>query len=176
MSERSLCLSYRGSNTRRRHNAGLLLAHRLRRWANTQYYYRVVFDATLNVGQRHRLRANINPAFVQSIVGYYSHHEVGLLTKVEWILASNVRLAQHLTDIGSVSACTARPHPSKHEALNQCWFYAGPAWQTLGQNWTSIESTSRVCWECWQATFVFCTSPAVKILKLLPNWLRLKTI
>ena len=89
--------------------------------------YRVVFDATLNVGQRHRLRANINPAFVQSIVGYYSHHEVGLLTKVEWILASNVRLAQHLTDIGSVSACTARPHPSKHEALNQCWFYAGPA-------------------------------------------------
>ena len=30
--------------------------------------YRVVFDATLNVGQRHRRRANINPAFVQSIV------------------------------------------------------------------------------------------------------------
>ena len=26
--------------------------------------YRVVFDATLNVGQPHRRRANINPAFV----------------------------------------------------------------------------------------------------------------
>ena len=31
-------------------------------------YYRVVFDATLNVGQRHRRRANINPALVQSIL------------------------------------------------------------------------------------------------------------
>ena len=29
--------------------------------------YGVVFDATLNVGQRHRRQANINPAFVQSI-------------------------------------------------------------------------------------------------------------
>ena len=28
----------------------------------------IVFDATLNVGQHHRQRANINPAFVQSIV------------------------------------------------------------------------------------------------------------
>ena len=51
------------------------------------------------------------------------------------------------------------PQPSKHEALNQCWFYAGPLSQTVGQNWICIGSTSRVCWECWQATFVFCTSP-----------------
>ena len=31
---------------------------------------------------------------------------------------------------------------SKHEALNQCWFDAGPASQTVGQHWTSIWSTS----------------------------------
>ena len=30
--------------------------------------YHIVFDATLNVGQRHRRRANINPALVPSIV------------------------------------------------------------------------------------------------------------
>ena len=91
-------------------------------------------------------------------------------------------LAQHLTDIGSVSACNRRQtscyskqtqnicitfvqrrpnvfdalykcythvlcflgwtQPSKHEALNQCWFDAGPASQTVGQHWTSIWSTS----------------------------------
>ena len=70
VSVRSPCLSCRGSNTRRWLNAGLLLAHHLRRWANISPVlgYRDVFDATLNVGQRHRRRANINPAFVQSIV------------------------------------------------------------------------------------------------------------
>ena len=91
-------------------------------------------------------------------------------------------LAQHLTDIGSVSVCNRRQtscyskqaqnicitfvqrrpnvfdalykfytnalcflgwtQPSKHEALNQCWFDAGPASQTVGQHWTSIWSTS----------------------------------
>ena len=53
------------SNTRRWPNARLLLAYRLRRWANISPVlgYRVVFDATLKVGQRHRRRDNINPAF-----------------------------------------------------------------------------------------------------------------
>ena len=96
-------------------------------------------------------------------------------------------LAQHLTDIGSVSLLIAassikqyqtskqnmcirrfverRPkvfddgptlykcyrnvlcllgwtQPSKHEALNQCWFDARPASQMVGQQWTSIWSTS----------------------------------
>ena len=39
------------------------VGHRLRRWANISPVlgYRVVFDATLNVGQRHRRRASINP-------------------------------------------------------------------------------------------------------------------
>ena len=69
-------------------------------------------------------------------------HEV--LTRAEWILAST----QHLTDIESVSACNRRQQfhyqticywtqPSKHEALNQCWFDAGSASQTVGQHWTS---------------------------------------
>ena len=45
-----------------------MLAHRLRRWANISPVlgYRVVFDATLNVGQRHRRQANSNPALVSS--------------------------------------------------------------------------------------------------------------
>ena len=43
-----------------------MLVHRLRRWDNISPVlgYRDVFDATLNVGQRHRQRANINPVFV----------------------------------------------------------------------------------------------------------------
>ena len=63
-------LSCRRSNTRRWLNAGIVLAHRLRRWSSISPVlgYRVEFGATLNVGQRHRRRANIDPALVQSIV------------------------------------------------------------------------------------------------------------
>ena len=48
-----------------------MLAHRLLRSARISPIlgYRVVFGAPLNVGQRHRRRANINPALVQ---GYAS--------------------------------------------------------------------------------------------------------
>ena len=45
--------------------------------------YRVVFDATLNMGHRHRRRASINPPLVQSTC-WYRQHEV--LTRAEWIL------------------------------------------------------------------------------------------
>ena len=47
-----------------------MLAHRLRRWANISLVlgYRLVFGATLNVGQRQRRRANITQALVQSNV------------------------------------------------------------------------------------------------------------
>ena len=83
----------RRSNTRRWPNAGLLLAHRLRHWVNISpaLGYCVVFGTTLNVGQRHRWRANISPASVQSIMPLppacrYHQHEV--LTRDEWILAS----------------------------------------------------------------------------------------
>ena len=51
--------------------------------------YGAVFGATLNVDQRHRRRANINLALVQSIMPKacrYRQHEV--LTRTEWILAS----------------------------------------------------------------------------------------
>ena len=56
-------LSCRRSNKRRWPNAGLMLAHRLQRRPNIGpvLSYRIVFGATLNVGQRHRQRANINP-------------------------------------------------------------------------------------------------------------------
>ena len=159
-------LSCRRSNTRRRPNARLMLVHRLRRSVNISPVlgYHVVFGARLNVGQRHRRQANINPALIQSIVPVppacqYRQHEVLTI----W-LNGYWTLAQHLTVIGSVSACARHqqyalpdPQPSKHEALNQCWFDACPASQTGGQKWTSIGSTSRVSWECWQA--MFRTSP-----------------
>ena len=68
VSVHSLRLSCRQSNTRRWPNVGLLLAHRLRCWANISPVlgYRVVVDARLNVSQRHRQRANINPALAPS--------------------------------------------------------------------------------------------------------------
>ena len=139
-----------------------MLAHRLPRWSNISPVlgYRVVFGATLNVGQRHRRRANINPALDQRIVPLPECMKYWLGLNRYW--PAPATLAQHSTDIGSVSACTRRqqyvlpdPQPSKHEALNQCWFDAGPVSQMVSQNWTSIGSTSRVCWECWQATLCF---------------------
>ena len=47
----------------------------LRRWANISLVlgYPVVFDATLDVGQSHRQRDNINPALVQDIVSEYGY-------------------------------------------------------------------------------------------------------
>ena len=105
-------LSYRRSNTRRWPNARLMLAHRLRRWADISpvLRYHVVFGATLNVGQRHRRRANINPALVQSIVHapYRQHADKG--TMKYWLghngyWPAPVLLAQHLIDIGSVPSC-----------------------------------------------------------------------
>ena len=58
-------------------------------------------------------------------------------------------MGQHWTSIGStrheLAGSVDKPHcvsqPSKHEALNQCWFDAGQASQTVGQHWTSIGST-----------------------------------
>ena len=72
-----------GGQTRRWPNAELMLAHHLRRCANISpvLCYRVVFGATLNVGQRHRWRANINPALVQSIVTVLYRQRAGT---AEW--------------------------------------------------------------------------------------------
>ena len=72
MSVRSLRLSCRRSNTKSRPDVGLLLAYHLWRWANISpvLVYRTVFDATLNVGQRHRWRDNISPALDQTMCRY----------------------------------------------------------------------------------------------------------
>ena len=58
------------ANTIRWPNAGLMLTHRRQRWANISPIlgYRVMFGATLNVGQRHKQQANSNTALDQSIV------------------------------------------------------------------------------------------------------------
>ena len=58
------------ANTRRWPNAGFMLAHRLRRWANISPVlgYRVMLGAMLNEGQCHRRWGNIYPVSFQSIV------------------------------------------------------------------------------------------------------------
>ena len=134
----SLCLSCRRSNTRRQPNVGLLLAHRLRRWASirTVLGYRVVFDATLNVGQRHRQKTNINPAFVQALWGYYSQHEVGLLTTVEWILAitgdAGPTFTRHLVGV-RLHCLTSSP------ANTRRWTSAGFMQGQRRRRWAKIE-------------------------------------
>ena len=107
-----------------------------------------MFGATLNVGQHYRRRAYINPALVQTIVSVppacrYRQHEV--LTRAEWILASD---ADPIFNRQWVGVGTARPTAQQTRGLNGCWFDAVPVSQKVGQNCTTIGSTSRVCWEC----------------------------
>ena len=105
-----------------------------------------------------RVLANINPALVQSIALVYAtqaHYWPGISSMPGHCMRNK---NEQLTGIRSVSAvvlaaavCTARPacywtQPSKHEMLNQGWFDAGPAAQTVGQHWTSIGLASHVCW------------------------------
>ena len=123
---------------------------------------------------------------------YYSQHEVGLLTTVVWILASTgdagPTFNRHWVGV-SLHCYIYR----QHEALNQCWFYAGPAIRST-RFWTSASFMLGQRRRRWarngpalgqrlvfagsvdRPTFVFCTSPGVKILKPFPNWLSLKTI
>ena len=131
----------RRSNMRRWPNSGLMLSNRLRRWPNLSPV--LVTVSCLE-----------NPALVQSIVPVLMTVQRAWSTDSVWMDTFN----RHWGGVGLYSpqaVCTADPRPSKHEALNQCWFKAGPASQTVGQNWTSIGSTSRVWWECWQATLCF---------------------
>ena len=119
----SLCLrvlSCRRWNTRRGPNAGLMLAHRLRRWANisTVLGYCVAFGVTQNVGQRHRRRANINPALFQSIV-------------------LNSRQYVGVTCISPMPGHCVRRWPTfKRHWGGVCYMHAmSPAWILTGTEW-----------------------------------------
>ena len=125
-------------------NAGLLLAHRLRGWLNISPVlgYCVVFGATLNVGQRHRWRANINQALVQSIVL--------VLTRAEWIMPSTGDAGSTFNRHWMVSDCTVWTHHRQQKALSrvftQCCFNVGPPSSPLAQHWNSIGWITCVCW------------------------------
>ena len=142
------------SNTRRWSNSGLMLAHSLRCWANISPVlgYYVVFDATLNVGQHHRWRANINPALVHSIVPVqpacrYRQHEV--LTRAERMLASTgdagPTFNRHLVSVVMYSppaAWIARP---RSPANTRRWTSAGLMlgkrcwrWARIGQHLVNV--------------------------------------
>ena len=93
-----------------------MLAHRLRRWPNISPVlgYRVVLGDTLNVGQRHRRRANINPALDQSMYwlglkGYCPAPATLALVTRHWIGVS----------LYSVDT----PQPT--ESAVQCWMIDG---------------------------------------------------
>ena len=136
----SLRLSCRRSNTRCWPNVGLLLAHRLRRWANFSPVLgdHVVFEVTLHVGQRHRRRANINPAFVQSIVWVLQPAWIRP-TDYGWMDTSQHRrrwLNIYQT-LGRCRLALPDPQPSKHEVLNQCWFYDGQR-RRIDQHWVNV--------------------------------------
>ena len=141
VSVRSLRLSCRRSNTRRWPNAGPMLAHCPRCWANIipVLGYRVVFGARLNVGQRYRRRANINPSLVQSIVPLVQPAWRGP-TDYGWMDTDQHRRrwSQHITDIGSVlgvhcqtcSSANTRRWVSAGFMLGQCrrqWARTGSA-------------------------------------------------
>ena len=70
-----------------------------------------------------------------------------------WMWASVTDREPTLTHNWFKASCRYRQHTGTTRmkywlGLNGYW----PAPQTVGQNWTSFGSTSRVCWECWQAT------------------------
>ena len=81
----------------------------------------------LNMGQRHRPQANINPALVQIIVPVppacrYRQHEV--LIRAEWILAytgeADPTFKRHWVGVGLYSppaVCTARPAAQRTQAF-----------------------------------------------------------
>ena len=85
----------------------------------------------LNVGQRHRRRANINPALVQSM------YWIGL----NGYCPAPATLAQHSTAIGSVSACTLWTHHSQQKALSSVeWLMArsGDDGPVLIRHWFDV--------------------------------------
>ena len=149
-----------------------------RRWANISPVlgYCVVFGASLNVGQRHRRRAKINQALVQSIV-----HEV--LTRAELILTSTgdagPTFNRHWVGVGLYSppaVCTARPAAQQtwdvEPVLVWCWASIADGGPELEQHWVNVTCLLGVL----TGYIMFRTSPGVKISKLLPNWLNLRTI
>ena len=146
----SIC---RRSNMRHWHNAGLMLAHRLWRWANIipVLGYRVVFGATLNVGQPHRRgRANINICitFVQ-------------------------RRVQH-------QYCRAKPKGSNcllyKKSVTAFWFCRAE-WINIYQEWSTIY-TSRLTWrvlelsECYLLILnsYYLTLSVIEVRLNLCNW------
>ena len=144
-----------------------MLAHRLRRWANISpvLVYCVVFIATLNVGAGVTCGgSSLTQLWLKACAGTASmpgrQHEV--LTRAEWILASTddagPTFKRHWVCVGLYSppaVCTARPAAQQTRGVEPvlvwCWASAADGGPELDQHW----STSRVCWECWQATFCF---------------------
>ena len=112
----------------------------------------VLFDATLNVGQRHRRRANINPALVQSIVTVppacmHQQHEV--LIRIICLLASTgdagPAFNRNWVDVGLLSQPDQLLSPSNKTFVSHL-YSAGPTSSTLAQHCTNVIQMFCVYW------------------------------
>ena len=144
-----------------------MLAHCLRHGANISPVsgHCVVFGPTLNVGQRHRRRAIINLALVQSIVHALCsmrvrQHEI--LTRAEWILASTgdagPTFNRHWVSVGLYSPLTVS---TTKEVIELPWHYQTSVLLNVAPSnmrcWTSDSLMLGQCRRWWAGIGVSAT-------------------
>ena len=100
---------------RRWPNAGLLLAHRLLRSDNISpaLGHHVMFDATLNVGQRHRRGPTLTQLWFKASWPYRQH-------------------------AGTFCMYVAYDRPGRHGAFTRCWYSVGPKSAALDRRCTGV--------------------------------------
>ena len=94
-------------------------------------------------------RATLTQLLFKASWGYYSQHEVGLLTTVEWILASTGDAGPTFTRhwVGVGLHCLTRS-PANTRRWTSAGFMLGQHHRRWARIGPSIGSMSRVCWEC----------------------------
>ena len=104
------------AKTRRWSNAGLMLAHRLRRCASISPVlgYLVVFGATLNVGQCHRRLANIAQLWFKASCQCRQHEDLG------WMQPFPTRSKFHWT-VGPVNLKLLPDQKKFHQTVGGQW-------------------------------------------------------
>ena len=115
------------ANTRRWPNAGLLLAQRRRRWVNISP---ALSQSLVFTGNKHRKKRWCNMCWTRQSV-------IPLINNQPIILPCYMRVISTIM-INKIS---------KLDTLNQSWFSAGPASQTVAQHLITSDSMSRVCWD-----------------------------
>ena len=134
------------ANTRRWPNSGIMLTHRLQSWANISpvLRYSVVFGVTLNVGQRHRRRANITELWFKASCQYRQHSGTACMKywlgpNGYWACTSDAgpTFNRHWVVVSLYSppaVCNARPAAQqKAWSLVWCWASVADGGPAMGQ-------------------------------------------